>query len=177
MPFPESVDWLLSMRKAIETDDIYMPHQVALEAPRRVSDDDGSTIAVFLDEFQNTRLPQTKFNIVGFMQEAVESLTCPHFVTGSAMSILAREIIGRGSLFGRFRGKDIEAMTSYFGAELARKAAGYFGAEVSEVMAPVVAERCGGNPFYINAVVQQAAEQETPLRDEASLNEILAVDL
>nr|VFK47449.1 MAG: hypothetical protein BECKTC1821D_GA0114238_104713 [Candidatus Kentron sp. TC]VFK60479.1 MAG: hypothetical protein BECKTC1821F_GA0114240_104614 [Candidatus Kentron sp. TC] len=37
----------------------------------------------FLDEFQNTRLPQ-----------AVESPTCPHFVTGSAMSILVREILG-----------------------------------------------------------------------------------
>ncbi|MCP4694230.1 MAG: hypothetical protein GY859_39720, partial [Desulfobacterales bacterium] len=57
-PFPESVDWLLSMREAIETDDVYMPHQEALEAPRRVSDDDDSTIVVFLDEFQNTRLPQ-----------------------------------------------------------------------------------------------------------------------
>ncbi|MCP4690504.1 MAG: hypothetical protein GY859_20785, partial [Desulfobacterales bacterium] len=51
------------------------------------------------------------------------------------------------------------------------------GAEIPEVMAPVVAERCGGNPFYINAVVQQAAEQNTPIGDETSLNKILAVDL
>ncbi len=61
---------LLSMREAIKTDDIYMPHQVALEAPRGVADDDDSTIVVFLDEFQNTRLPQYKFDIAGFMHLA-----------------------------------------------------------------------------------------------------------
>ncbi|MCP4750433.1 MAG: hypothetical protein GY866_06045, partial [Proteobacteria bacterium] len=157
-PFSRMLNVALDWLKAIETGDSVMPHQDALKLPRRIADVDNSTIAVFIDEFQNTRLPQYTFEIAGLMQEAVESPTCPHFVTGSAMSILAREIIGRGSLYGRFRGKDIEAMTGYFGAELARKAAGYFGAEIPEVMAPVVAERCGGNPFYINAVVQQAAE-------------------
>jgi len=149
----------------------------ALEAPRRVSDVDDTTIAVFLDEFQNTRLPQYNFDIVGFMQEAVESPTCPHFVTGSAMSILAREIIGRGSLFGRFRSKPIEPMSGYWGAELALKAARYYQAIVPELMAPVVADRCGGNPFYITAVIQQAAERQEPLADEETLNKMLAVDI
>jgi len=44
-------------------------------------------------------------------------------------------------------------------------------------MSPVVAERCGGNPFYITAVVQQAAEQEKPIANEEMLNELLAVDI
>ena len=43
---------------------------------------------VVIDEFQNTRLPQYHLDVVGYMQNAVESLTCPHFVTGSVMSIL-----------------------------------------------------------------------------------------
>ncbi len=73
--------------------------------------------------------------------------------------------------------EDIKAMTGYFGAELARRAAGYQGAEIPDVMAPVIADRCGGNPFYINAVVQQAAQSRTPIADEESLNKILAVDL
>ncbi len=176
-PFPETLDRLLMWHEAIVEREVYLPHQDAVEIPRRVSDIDDSTIVMFLDEFQNTRLPHYTFDIVGFMQEAVESPTCPHFVTGSAMSILAREIIGRGSLFGRFRGKDIEAMSGYFGAELALRAAEYFGVEIPEVMAPVVAERCGGNPFYINAVVQQSAERRTPILNEAILNKILAVDL
>ncbi len=80
-----------------------LPEKRAVLLPRRISDYDDSTIVVFLDEFQNTRLPQYQFDVVGYMQEAVESPTCPHFVTGSAMSILAREILGRGSLYGRFR--------------------------------------------------------------------------
>jgi hypothetical protein len=153
------------------------PENAALCLPRRVSDWHEATIVMFLDEFQNTRLPQYHFDVVGLMQEAVESPTCPHFVTGSAMSILAREILGRGSLFGRFRSRPIESMTAYWGAELAMNAARYYKADISETMAPVVAERCGGNPFYITAVIQQSVEQNKPLTDETVLNEILAVDL
>jgi hypothetical protein len=44
-------------------------------------------------------------------------------------------------------------------------------------MAPVVAERCGGNPFYITAVVRQTAKQKQALIDEPTLNAMLAVDL
>ncbi|MCP4755977.1 MAG: hypothetical protein GY866_34385, partial [Proteobacteria bacterium] len=177
MEVTRSFQGALNLLEWIPKGHVNLPEQVAVNLPRSVSDRDDSAIVMFLDEFQNTHLPQYEFRIVGFMQNAVESLTCPHFVTGSAMSILAREIIGRGALFGRFRGRDIEAMTGYFGSELALKAAGYFGADIPEVMAAVVAERCGGNPFYINAVVQQAAERKIPIRDEESLNKILAVDL
>ncbi|MCP4345461.1 MAG: hypothetical protein GY795_08035 [Desulfobacterales bacterium] len=176
-PFGRTLDLILEWYDEIETGDSFLPHQDALEVPRRVADIDDSTIAMFLDEFQNTRLPQYSFDIVGYMQEAVESPTCPHFVTGSAMSILAREIIGRGSLFGRFRGKDIEPMSGYWGTELAMKAAQYHNTELSEVMAPIVSERCGGNPFYITAVVQQAAEQQKKIANEETLGEILAVDI
>jgi hypothetical protein len=153
------------------------PEQEALTHPRHVSDYDDSTIVVFLDEFQNTRLPQHHFDIVGYMQEAVESPTCPHFVTGSAMSILAREILGRGSLFGRFDNEPIEPLTGYWGTELVRKATKYYQASVKEEMAPVVAERCGGNPFYITSVVRQTAKQNQVISDEQTLNTLLAVDL
>ena len=156
---------------------VTIPEEWALWLPRRVSDRDETSIVMFLDEFQNTRLPQYNFDIVGLMQEAVESPTCPHFVTGSAMSILAREILGRGAMFGRFRSDPIEPMTGYWGALLAIKAARYHGAKIEDEMAPVVADRCGGNPFYITAVIQQAAEQQKPLVSEEVLNDVLAVDL
>jgi hypothetical protein len=132
---------------------------------------------VFLDEFQNSRLPQYQFDVVGYMQEAVESPTCPHFVTGSAMSILAREILGRGSLFGRFDSEPIEPLTDYFGTELAHKAAKYYQTQLTNEIAPVVVERCGRNPFYITAVIRQAAKQKQALIDESTLNAMLAVDL
>ncbi|MCD4765768.1 MAG: hypothetical protein K8R34_04585 [Methanosarcinales archaeon] len=156
---------------------VIIPEKDALWLPRRVSDVDETTIVMFLDEFQNTRLPQYEFDIVGYMQEAVESPTCPHFVTGSAMSILAREILGRGSLFGRFDSHPIEPMTNYWGAQLALKAALYHKTDMLDEMAPVVSDRCGGNPFYITAVVRQAAKQGKPIVSEETLNEILAVDL
>ncbi len=176
-PFTKTLDWMLEWLDSVVREDCVFPSRMAIEAPRRVAAIDDAAIAVFLDEFQNTRLPQYDFDIVGFMQEAVESPTCPHFVTGSAMSMLSREIIGRGALFGRFRGMDIKPMTGYWGAEMARKAAAYGGVEMPELMAPVVADRCGGNPFYIRAVVNQAALTLGAIPDEEAINRLLAVDL
>jgi hypothetical protein len=156
---------------------VTMPEDKALTLPRRVSDWHDATIVMFLDEFQNTRLPQYHFDVVGLMQEAVESPTCPHFVTGSAMSILAREILGRGALFGRFESEPIEEMTPYWGTQLSLKSAAYYHAVTTDTLASVIARRCGGNPFYITSVIRQSAKQNKPLTDETVLNEILAVDL
>ncbi len=175
--FSETFKSTINLIEGIVKKDVTMPEEWALWQPRRVAAYDNSTIVVFLDEFQNTRLPHYNFDIVGYMQEAVESPTCPHFVTGSAMSILAREILGRGALFGRFESHPIEPLTGYWGTELTRKAAKYHQANVEEETAPIVAERCGGNPFYITAVVKQAAKQGIALSDEENLNRILAVDL
>jgi hypothetical protein len=172
--FKSTLNFLL---EGLLKQDVTIPEQVALCHPRRVAAIDEGTIVMFLDEFQNTRLPQHHFDVVGYMQEAVESPTCPHFVTGSSMSILAREILGRGSLFGRFESEPIEPLTGYWGTQLVKKAAKYYQATVSQELAPVVAERCGGNPFYITAIIKQAGKQEQALLTEEDLNKILAVDL
>lgn len=176
-PGIQSLDTLVSWHESMSNGDMPFPQKVAVEIPRRVADADDSTIAVFLDEFQNIHLPQHEFNIVGYMQSAVESNTCPHFVTGSAMSILAREILGRGALWGRFDRDAIQPLTEYWGAELAKRAARYYQADVPELMAPVLANRCGGNPFYISALLRQAAKQGKALTDEEAINGILAIDL
>lgn len=176
-PYPESLDRLLLWYDAMLRQRMTLPEKEALEIPRRVSDVNDSTILVFLDEFQNTHLPHYDFDIVGLVKEAVESPTCPHFVTGSAMSILSREIIGRGALFGRFESKPIEPLSPYWGAEQAQRSADYFQAELTELMAPLVADRCGGNPFYINAVIRRAALLQKPLHDEEAINTVLAVDI
>jgi len=44
-------------------------------------------------------------------------------------------------------------------------------------MAPVVSERCGRNPFYINAVIRQSAMLNEPLDCEEAINKVLAIDL
>ena len=173
----EELEGALNLFEALPGRDVIDPSAKALWAPRRVSDwNEGATV-VFLDEFQNTRLPQYGFDIVGAMQEAVESPTCPHFVTGSAMGILASEILGRGSLFGRFDSEPIKPLTDYWGGELALRSARHFKTDLSEDVAPVLSARCGGNPFYITAVVRQSVKQAKPLEDEEKINEILAVDL
>jgi hypothetical protein len=160
----------------LQDKDVTIPEQTSLKIPRSVSDRDDSTIIMFLDEIQNIHLPQQNFRVVGYMQDAVESPTCPHFVTGSAIMIL-HDILGKGSLYGRFRDKSIKPFTDYHGAELARKSSAFYQANVPEMMAPVISETCGGNPFYINAVIQQSVEQDIALDSEAALNKILAIDL
>ncbi|MCP4400857.1 MAG: hypothetical protein GY801_26595 [bacterium] len=177
MEMSESFASILELPAAFEEGGVTLPAEQALLLPRTLSDYEENTIVMFLDEFQNTRLPQDEFDIVGFLQQAVESPTCPHFVTGSAMTILSKDILGRGSLFGRFESHPIEAMTEYWGAELARRAAIHYHAQISELFFPVISHRCGGNPFYITAVVKQAAKQGEIIDSEEIINKLLAVDL
>jgi hypothetical protein len=44
-------------------------------------------------------------------------------------------------------------------------------------VAPIIAERCGGNPFYITAIIKQAVKLNQAISSEETLNKILAVDL
>ena len=152
----------------------YDANHLVISLPRQVTDREDLTAVIFLDEFQNTLQPQNNFNIVSCFHDSVESPTCPHIVTGSAMSILHSDILGRGSLFGRFHGIPIGPLTDYFGAELALKVAHAGKAELPELMAPVVAARCGNNPFYITAIVRHSAGIGKPLLDESALDEVLA---
>ncbi|KPA19149.1 ATPase domain protein, prokaryote domain protein [Candidatus Magnetomorum sp. HK-1] len=166
----------LNLLDSLQSKGIVFPEKEAVNLPRLVSDRDDSTIVMFLDEIQNLHLPQCNFRLVGHMQDAVESRTCPHFVTGSAMTILY-DILAKGSLYGRFRDKPIKQFTDYYGSELVRKSSKFNNVKIPDIMAPVISERCGGNPFYINAVIEQSVEQEIELDSEMALNEILAIDL
>ncbi|KPA17938.1 hypothetical protein MHK_001847, partial [Candidatus Magnetomorum sp. HK-1] len=87
IPITRGLFIAIDAAKAIIKKGVVMPAQVAIMLPKDVAYADDITIAMFLDEFQNTRLPHLDFSIVGFFQTSVESPRCPHFVTGSAMSI------------------------------------------------------------------------------------------
>lgn len=175
VPSSETLNWILTTIENIT--DYPVPAKVAIELPRRVSDIDDTNIVVFLDEFQNANLPQFDFNVVGYYQEGADSPTCPHFLTGSAMSILLMEMVGKGALFGRFKFKKIEAMTSYHSSDLALKVAQKYKADINTNIAPVIAQRCGGNPYYITALIQHAAELQRCIHTEADVNDILAIDI
>jgi hypothetical protein len=133
------------LKALVKNDGVY-PEKAAVKLPRSVSDRDDTTIVMFLDKIQNLHLPQHDFRIVGYMQDAVESPTCPHFVTGSAMFIL-NDILGKGSLYGRFDAEPIKPFTHFYGAELVGKTSMYCKADISEIMRPVISEKCGGQSF------------------------------
>ncbi|KPA17491.1 ATPase domain protein, prokaryote domain protein [Candidatus Magnetomorum sp. HK-1] len=155
---------------------VVLPEGKALKLPRSISDWDDSTIVIFIDEIQNISISQYQFNIIGPLKNAVESPTCPHFVTGSAMTMLV-DILGKGSLYGRFDSHPIYALTDYYGSVLVRKSANFYNAKISQDMTCVISDRCGGNPFYINAVIQRSAMLNKPLTTEKAVNEVLAIDM
>jgi len=175
VPSQKTLKWLIGAIENIH--EFPIPLRVGLQLPRKVSDIDDTSIAMFLDEFQNTKLPQFDFDITGYFHEAADSNTCPHFVTGSAMSILYMEILGAGTLFGRFKFEKIERLTPYYSAELALKLATQYNVEVGKDAPPIIGERCGGNPYYITAVIQQADKLGKSINNIDDLNDILAVDI
>ena len=155
---------------------IHLPEGKALKLPRNISDRDDCTIVVFMDEIQNIVTSDYSFNIIGPLKNAVESPTCPHFVTGSAMTLLI-DILGKGSLYGRFDAHPIHRLTHYYGAELAQKSAAFYQATVPKDMVCVISDKCGGNPYYINSVIQRSAMMNKPLTSEKAINEILGIDI
>jgi len=177
IPITYGLEFTIDLLNELLLKNITIPEQQALRIPSVVANRDDITIVMFLDEFQNTNLPQYNFNIIGHLKEAIESINSPHFVTGSAMSMLSDEILGKGVLYGRFRYKHLDPLTAYYGRELVLKTSKYYDAEIPESMLTCISERCGGNPFYIKSIIQQAADQKVTLDSEDVLNKILTIDI
>jgi len=175
-PFTKTLDWILGWHDSIRTRDATDPLQTATEAIRIVSDVDDTTIAVFLDEFQNSRPPQFGLNLAGYMKRAIESPTCPHYVAVSATQTLARQIMFKGSIASCLH-RPIEPLSPYWGTVRALKSAAKHNVQILVSMALSLTERCDGNPFYIDAVVRRAAVLRKPLVDEDSINSTLSVDI
>ena len=153
----------------------------AYETPRIVADEIGLPIVVFVDEFERILEVRNRDGsdpgALGKYQVAVESWQCPHIITGSAMTLILRDIIGAGPLYGRFRVRYVRGLHSVYAAELAQKVAAADRIPISEEMAAHLAERTGGNPFYIKAIVDQAAQLGVRLDGPGELNQAIATDL
>ena len=71
-----------------------------LHTPRTVADQNEDPILMILDEFQHVITIRdkdgTEPNVVGRYQQAVESRWCPHLVSGSAVTLLTKDILGHG---------------------------------------------------------------------------------
>lgn len=154
---------------------------IAINAPRLVAAHNEEPIIVFVDEFQEILKVRdsdgTDPNCIGNYQEAVESLRCPHIITGSAKSLILYDILRDGPLFGRFLLNDIKGLEGYFAQELVDKWCKRLGVTVCEEMAAELGIRCGGNPYYIELVIQQAHRQGKSLDNVENLNQTLVTDL
>ncbi|MDI6793457.1 MAG: ATP-binding protein, partial [bacterium] len=155
--------------------------EIAINAPRTVADYNERPIIVFLDEFQDVLKIKTSdginSNALGKHQNAVESRWCPHIITGSAMTLILKDIVERGPLHGRFRIEYIRGMSAMYAADLAKKLAAVNGVSISTEMAVHLGERTGGNPVYIWAILDQARLQKIDLNLPNELNEAVATDL
>jgi hypothetical protein len=153
----------------------------AIWAPRRVSEDNEEPIFVMLDEFQHVIEIRNENggdpNALGKYQHAVEYRRCPHLVTGSAVTLLTKDIIGRGALFGRFRAQYIRGLEGYYVLELCQKLSKHHNVEVNPEMAAEIARRTGGNPFYIQCIFEGAVFLNENLDNIESVNRVIAYEL
>lgn len=175
-------DWIVPrFRTAQREEDEGLMLSTAFEAPRTVADALERPVVVFLDEFERILWVRnrdgTDPDALGKYQVSVESMWCPHIITGSALTLILRDIIGAGPLYGRFFTEYIRGLRPAHGAELARKTASFYDVPISEEMAAHLAERTGGNPFYVRAIVKQAAGLGVRLDGPGELNQAIATDL
>ncbi len=155
--------------------------RVALEGARDVSDLDQTPIVFLVDEFQRILDVDTteagKPDILALFKPGVEGLLCPNLITGSAVTLFTRQILGTGPLFLRFKVERFGGLEGYYGIELAERSARPYGLRVSQEVAAELAHRADGNPFYIRAVVSQAGSQGWHLDDPGILARATAVDI
>lgn len=155
--------------------------EMAIKGPKLVTDYNENFIIVFLDEFQDVlkirRRDGIDPNAVGRYQEAVEVMNCPHVITGSALTLILKDILSRGALYGRFEIEYIRGLNPYFARDLVKKWARHYDVETTEEMTAEIALRTAGNPFYIRAIVSMAKELGLPLKTIEGTNSSLASDL
>jgi len=136
---------------------------------------------VVLDEFQHVieiRDPDGGDpNPVGRYQTSVESRHCPHLVAGSAVTLLTKDIIGRGPLYGRFRAEYIRGLEGYHVVELAERLSRRDEVPVTPEMAGELARRTGGNPFYIDCIFGGARRLGLGLDNIDDLNQVISYEL
>ena len=153
----------------------------AIQGPRLVSDENQEPIFVMLDEFQHVIDIHDREggspNPVGRYQTAVESRHCPHLVTGSAVTLLTKDIIGRGPLYGRFRAEYIRGLDGYYVMELAQRLSRQYGVAVTPETAGELDRRTGGNPCYLDCIFAGAQREGKHLDSMDRVNEVISYEL
>lgn len=76
LPITQGVKGILNVIQFFREGQVTTPEEEAVITPVQISDFDGTPMAVFLDEFQNTRLPDSNVRILTYMQKAGENAGC-----------------------------------------------------------------------------------------------------
>jgi len=166
---------------AIEMENVGFRLRVALQAPRAVADWNKEPIFMIIDEFQHVidirDEDGNEPNVVGRYQQTVESRWCPHLVSGSAVTLLTKDILGRGPLYGRFRSVYIYPLEGFYAIELCHRLSKFYEVHLNDDMAAELARRTGGNPFYLDSIVQWAQEYRIALTTPEAVSDVIAQEV
>jgi len=159
----------------------WMTYDCAVNAPLDISRETGEPMYIMLDEFQHVieicdenGLPA---NALGKFRPPIESRRCPHLISGSAVTLMTQDILGRGSLFGRTRPIYIRGLEGYHVEELCQKLGKYHSVSITSEMSGELYRRTGGNPFYLNCIFARARKLNRDLVDYTAVNSVISYEL
>ncbi|MFQ6120991.1 MAG: ATP-binding protein, partial [Methanosarcinales archaeon] len=154
---------------------------MAIGGPRMVSNDNQSPICVILDEFQYilgvVDDDGWDVDLKGKYQFGVEGTYCPHFVSGSAVSIITNEILTKGALVGRFGEKHLDKLDLDSALELGRKLAKKFGFELPHEQNIYLANYTDRLPYYIYRILYAIRESKEKLVTEEVLSNAISSEI
>ncbi|MFQ6056031.1 MAG: hypothetical protein ACE5J3_08640, partial [Methanosarcinales archaeon] len=153
----------------------------AIGGPRMVSNDNQSPICVIVDEFQEILKiiddMGRPLNIKGMYQFGVEGTYCPHFVSGSAVSIITNEILTKGVLVGRFGEKHLDKLDLDSALELGSKLAKKFGFELPHEQNIYLANYTDRLPYYIYRILFSIKESNAKIVTEDVLSDAISSEI
>jgi len=159
----------------------WMTYDCAISAPLDISRETGEPMYIMLDEFQHIieirHENGSPANALGKFRSPIEPRRCPHLISGSAVTLMTQDILGRGSLFGRTRPIYIRGLEGYHVEELCQKLGRYYGVNITSEMSAELSRRTGGNPYYLNCIFEQAHNLNQNLVDYTTVNSVISYEL
>ncbi|HID28367.1 MAG TPA: hypothetical protein EYP22_11285 [Methanosarcinales archaeon] len=109
----------------------------------------------------------------GYYQWSVESRRCPYVVSGSAVSLIFREIISKGPLLGRFSPRYVEGLEEKYVIELCDKLGALLNIEVPEELGIYLHQYTAGCPYYIKQFLQTSSSMLRERKEKELTREVL----
>ncbi|MFQ6073150.1 MAG: ATP-binding protein, partial [Methanosarcinales archaeon] len=158
----------------------------ALTVAKDIADLRNDSICIILDEFQeiieilNHRTGK-RMDLRGKFRAGAESRRATFIVSGSAVSLITRKVLGSGPLLGRFSPVYLEGLKERDAVELCNIWSKFLEIVVPEELAVYLGRRTSGCPYYIKTFLKRAekllkAESKKELTKEI-LSKAIAYEL